>query len=736
MKKKVLALLLAALMVVSLLPTVAFAATESGTKSDPWQIGTPTAGSVTAYVDGTTLHIEGTGAMMDFGHSGSPSGHPWEDDVDKITTVVIGSGVTRIGQYAFEDCSKVANLYIDSIESWCGITFGNLESNPFNDSNSQSKLYVGGVETKNLVIPAGVTTVPDYAFYNWAILTSVEMPFVTSIGKYAFYKCKNLTSVKMPSVTSIGDYAFGLFGLTSVEMPSVNLMGADVFYKCEKLTSADIGSSITNLDGTFKLYGTFEGCSNLKSVVIRAVKPPKIENFTFDGCNALTEIIVPADSETDYKEAWSSYENIIKIIKGAYYVNVVDAANGTVTASKKYVAAAGYVADSETITLTVTPDEGYQLKSLKWYTTDPASATDITSAKSFKMPAANVTVTAEFEKAPAVHTHSFTYSASGAVLKATCEVTDCDLNATPTTLTLTAPTSLAYDGKAKEVTFAAGEEAAWTAAGCATPTDIEYYLASGTTMLEKTTNANSGAAGEGKAPVNVGSYVAKVTVDTNKTATLSFTITASTPTPHSVRGQIAGGFGLVTPTIKGSPVTQAEAGASVVFTAIPLNGYEFAYWEVIKGGVNITASKTNNPITITMPDADLTLTAHFKAVESDDDDRDVDYETLAKAGLVTAGVVTAVVVTKVVVDKLHEIKAEKNAAAETIKTEEMPMVKMGDSGDAVKTLQTKLNELGYNCGEVDGVFGQNTYTAVCSFQTAKGLTADGIVGKYTWTELL
>ena len=115
------------------------------------------------------------------------------------------------------------------------------------------------------------------------------------------------------------------------------------------------------------------------------------------------------------------------------------------------------------------------------------------------------------------------------------------------------------------------------------------------------------------------------------------------------------------------------------------------------------------------------------------------YERLTKVGMVAAGVVTTVVVTKMVVDKIHAIKAAKDAAAEVtpeINVEEMPMVVMGSSGDAVTTLQTKLNELGYNCGEADGVFGQNTLNAVIAFQTAKGLTADGIVGTQTWDVLL
>lgn len=49
----------------------------------------------------------------------------------------------------------------------------------------------------------------------------------------------------------------------------------------------------------------------------------------------------------------------------------------------------------------------------------------------------------------------------------------------------------------------------------------------------------------------------------------------------------------------------------------------------------------------------------------------------------------------------------------------------------VKTMQTKLNTAGYNCGTPDGKFGSGTDTAVRSFQRAKGLTVDGKAGKNT-----
>ncbi|MGW0606098.1 glycoside hydrolase domain-containing protein [Streptomyces sp. NPDC002640] len=63
-------------------------------------------------------------------------------------------------------------------------------------------------------------------------------------------------------------------------------------------------------------------------------------------------------------------------------------------------------------------------------------------------------------------------------------------------------------------------------------------------------------------------------------------------------------------------------------------------------------------------------------------------------------------------------------------------VQSGSSGELVKAAQCLLTAAGHNPGAPDGVFGSGTATAVRSFQTAKGLTADGVVGPKTWTALL
>ncbi len=65
----------------------------------------------------------------------------------------------------------------------------------------------------------------------------------------------------------------------------------------------------------------------------------------------------------------------------------------------------------------------------------------------------------------------------------------------------------------------------------------------------------------------------------------------------------------------------------------------------------------------------------------------------------------------------------------------LPVLRIGSAGDDVKYLQGQLNKKGYNCGNVDGIFGPGTLKAVKAFQTGKNLEPDGIVGPLTWAKL-
>jgi peptidoglycan hydrolase-like protein with peptidoglycan-binding domain len=62
-------------------------------------------------------------------------------------------------------------------------------------------------------------------------------------------------------------------------------------------------------------------------------------------------------------------------------------------------------------------------------------------------------------------------------------------------------------------------------------------------------------------------------------------------------------------------------------------------------------------------------------------------------------------------------------------------LRLGSSGAPVRCVQSTLNSHGYNSGPVDGRFGPMTYRAVVRYQQARGLLADGVVGRHTGTAL-
>lgn len=62
-------------------------------------------------------------------------------------------------------------------------------------------------------------------------------------------------------------------------------------------------------------------------------------------------------------------------------------------------------------------------------------------------------------------------------------------------------------------------------------------------------------------------------------------------------------------------------------------------------------------------------------------------------------------------------------------------LKVGSTGNDVKSLQQKLIELGYLSGSADGVYGNKTAAAVKAYQKAQKLTADGVAGSKTLSSL-
>ena len=105
-----------------------------------------------------------------------------------------------LAENVFGNCSKLENVNIKDISSWCETDFGNIYSNPL--YYAKNLILNGNTIEGNLVIPDGTKKIALMAFFDCNGLTSVTVPdSVTSIGEKAFCDCDNLTSVYCKSKT-------------------------------------------------------------------------------------------------------------------------------------------------------------------------------------------------------------------------------------------------------------------------------------------------------------------------------------------------------------------------------------------------------------------------------------------------------------------------------------------------------------------------------------------------------
>ncbi len=167
----------------------------------------------------------------------------------RLTEVVIGANVTRIGDSAFVGCTA-------------------LES----------------IDLRN------ATIVSDMAFYSCTALNEViGLDGVTSVGDYAFWNCVKLVDLDLAEVTDIGIGAFRIdeareeAPLVTINMPKVERIGAFAFFGTGAQTiaipatlSGKVGTAVHNIDGVVYGYrdenpigiGAFANAMNLTEITV------------------------------------------------------------------------------------------------------------------------------------------------------------------------------------------------------------------------------------------------------------------------------------------------------------------------------------------------------------------------------------------------------------------------------------------------------------------------------------
>lgn len=220
---------------------------------------------------------------------------PWRLWSNSIKQVIIQSGITGIGEYAFYDMSALEKVTINSsqltsIEEHAFDSCTNLKEINLPDTLKDMGIYafarcksLNKISTDGFVTPASLTEIPDYAFAECGGITNVTFSEnVQSIDPCAFYNCGSLRTIefKGTSLKVIGDYAFSKSGLESVVIPD-GIQTIDVY--------------------------AFANCNSLKSVGIMAEKSLEyIGTGAFEKCAGLTGFYVMAGSyaESYGKQQW------------------------------------------------------------------------------------------------------------------------------------------------------------------------------------------------------------------------------------------------------------------------------------------------------------------------------------------------------------------------------------------------------------------------------------------------
>jgi len=229
--------------------------------------------------------------------------------VQKMTSVTIPSSVVKIGESAFGACESLTDVYyLGTMEEWMQIRFENQYSNPMSYAQN---LHINGQLVTEVIIPEGITKVPNNAFVNMTNLVSVTIPeSVLEIGDNAFASCTGLQSITLPSrLQVIGEGAFnGCTALTGITIPDgVHTIGAGAFNKCRTLTEIVLPDSVTTVGRM-----VFANCNNLQRVKL-SENIDTMPAGMFENCTSLVEVEIPNNVTSIGDNAFSACSALINI---------------------------------------------------------------------------------------------------------------------------------------------------------------------------------------------------------------------------------------------------------------------------------------------------------------------------------------------------------------------------------------------------------------------------------------
>jgi hypothetical protein len=260
----------------------------------------------------STLTITGTGAMPDCTNGKYYVAPPWSGHGD-FTSVIIGEGITSIGERTFEGKGKLTSVTLPKTITSIGYSaFGKCEN------------------LTEVILPKGLKTIGGNAFYQCFALKSITIPEgVGSIGHSAFEHCYGLRSITIKDNVNLG----------VIIKDNVYTCGLRLFVRSYN-DSNNWGMTLTigkNVTFPFVPGGTslqtFSGCSNMTEIHVQDPNPPVLNDdifgqythgvvgptsiyyFTYPAVDKSScKLYVPTGSSSAYRSAaiWKDFSSIIE----------------------------------------------------------------------------------------------------------------------------------------------------------------------------------------------------------------------------------------------------------------------------------------------------------------------------------------------------------------------------------------------------------------------------------------
>lgn len=280
MMKKILACLLAVLMLVSFAACSKKNGTDNGDDNDSYKVEE-------IVLDYVRLESKDAAGAVQKDATGNVIYDVFKfDDIDSDSVRIISYHAETIGSQNTKDDKTIVS-YVNCYEPHVVVIPAEINGKEVAEIGDTA--FYAKSEIKSVVIPASVTAIRDYAFAKCSLLPEIVLPASLNVlGEGAFKDCVAAASITFPSagtLVEIADFSFsGCTALTALTVPgSVKTVGMGAFYGCKAITTLTVSEGVVTIgDQAFQ---------NLEALVSVSL-PASLADTTVPGNNG--SVTIPA----------------------------------------------------------------------------------------------------------------------------------------------------------------------------------------------------------------------------------------------------------------------------------------------------------------------------------------------------------------------------------------------------------------------------------------------------------